>query len=344
MKRWLVGGIAAIAAVFASAAYAQTIPASADVKVGGFDFGSPETVTEGVDMPWGMNFLPNGDALFTQRDTAEILRVAPGGEPEVITQIDEAAPDGEGGLLGLAVSPTYQDDGLIYIYYTSDSDNRIAKLTLDNLEPEVILDGIPSASIHNGGRIQFGPDGKLYATTGDASNGDNSQDPDSLGGKILRINPDGSVPDDNPTAGSPVYTMGHRNVQGIAWAEDGEAYASEFGQDTWDEANHIVAGQNYGWPECEGPCDNPDYTEPIAWWATSEASPSGAAVVGDVLFIAAQQGQRLWMVPLGGGDPTHVLEGEYGRIRTVELGPDGYLWIATSNGGGGDSIVRFPPE
>lgn len=345
MKRpYLVTGIAVTsliaAGITASVARADTEPAQA-----GFDFSSPETVADGLELPWGMDFLPDGSALFAQRDTAEIKQVTPGGGVEVVATVDEARPGGEGGLLGLAVSPDYAEDEYVYVYYTTGEDNRVARLTLDNPAPEVIIDGIPRASIHNGGRLEFGPDGKLYATTGDAADGDNSQNPDSLGGKILRVNPDGSIPDDNPTAGSPVFTLGHRNVQGLAWTAEGQPYASELGQNTWDEVNKIEAGQNYGWPEVEGPGGEPQYVDPIVTWPTSEASPSGAAIVGDTMFVAALRGERLWLVPYAGGEPTAVLQGDegVGRIRTVEHGPDGYLWIATSNGSG-DRILRFPPE
>lgn len=341
MKRpWIA---VSIVTALVGAGVAGVASADSDTAEAGFDFGNGETVAEGLELPWGMDFLPDGSALFAQRDTAEIKQVKPGGEAEVVATLDEVQPNGEGGLLGLAVSPTYDEDKFVYVYYTTGEDNRVARLTLDNPAPEVIIDGIPRASIHNGGRLEFGPDGKLYATTGDASNGDNSQDPQNLGGKILRVNPDGSVPDDNPTEGSPVYTLGHRNVQGIAWTKEGQAFASELGQNTWDEVNKIEAGKNYGWPEVEGEGGEPEYVDPIVTWPTSEASPSGAEIVGDTMFVAALRGERLWLVPHGGGDPTAVLEGEVGRIRTVELGPDGYLWIATANGSD-DKILRYPPE
>ncbi|GAB4002369.1 hypothetical protein GCM10029992_40360 [Glycomyces albus] len=208
-----------------------------------------------------------------------------------------------------------------------------------------MLTGIPSALNHNGGRLEFGPDGMLYISTGDANDPANSQDLESLGGKILRIEPDGSVPEDNPFAGSPVYSSGHRNVQGMSWGSDGEMYASEFGQNTWDEFNHIEAGANYGWPEVEGEGGEPEYTDPLLTWTPAEASPSGVQIVDDVAYVAALRGERLWTVPVDGGEagePTAVLESEIGRIRTVELSPDGWLWVATSNGDGGDVLMRYP--
>lgn len=220
------------------------------------------------------------------------------------------------------------------------------RFTIDDFAPEPILTGIPSARNHDGGRLAFGPDGKLYISTGDAQDTANAQDLGSLAGKILRVEPDGSVPADNPFPGSPIYSYGHRNVQGLAWDSDGEMYASEFGQDTWDEFNHIEAGANYGWPVVEGDGDEPGFTDPLITWRPAEASPSGAEIVDDVAYVGALRGQRLWTVPVSGGEagePTAVLEGELGRIRTVEVAPDGWLWLTTSNGSGEDILVRYPP-
>ena len=310
-------------------------------SVGGFDFHDGEVLADGLDLPWGLDHLPDGSALVTQRDTAEILRVTPDRSVEVVSQIDEVVPGGEGGLLGLAVSPDYVTDGLIYVYYTGDEDNRVATVTLEDATPRPIITGIPKANIHNGGRVAFGPDGKLYVTTGDAADTDHSQDPGSLGGKILRLEPDGSIPADNPDPDSPVFSLGHRNVQGLAWTDDGVAYASELGQNAYDEVNLIEAGANYGWPIVEGR-GGEGYTDPLHTWTPVEASPSGAAVDSDTMFVAALRGACLWVVPLDGGEPQAVLAGEHGRLRTVEVGPDGWLWITTSNGGD-DRVMRYPP-
>jgi glucose/arabinose dehydrogenase len=220
------------------------------------------------------------------------------------------------------------------------------RFTLDRFEPEPIITGIPSALNHNGGRLSFGPDGKLYITTGDANDTANAQDLDSLGGKILRANADGTVPEDNPFEGSLVYTWGNRNVQGLSWDAEGGLYFSELGQNTWDELNYAEPGGNYGWPEVEGTGGEPEFVDPLVTWSTAEASPSGAEVVGDTMYVAALRGQRLWTVPVAGGEagePVAVLESELGRIRTVELGPDGWLWVTTSNGGGQDKVVRYRP-
>jgi hypothetical protein len=239
--------------------------------------------------------------------------------------------------------------------FTSSSDNRIVRFRLDTPQTQTpILTGLARASIHDGGRIAFGPDGMLYAGVGDAGNTANSQNPQSRNGKILRMRPDGSVPPDNPTAGSLVYSLGHRNVQGLAWDSAGRLYASEFGQNTWDEVNYIVPGGNYGWPTVEGRAGDPRFRDPIVQWTTAEASPSGAAVDGNTLLVAALRGTRLWLVPLtgngGAGTPTAQLQGQFGRLRTVAVAPDGYLWVATSNRDGrgtpaanDDRILRFAP-
>lgn len=316
-------------------------------------FGAPAAVAADIEVPWGLAFLPDGSALVAERPTGRILRVTPDGEQSEVMTVPDVADRGEGGLLGLAVSPTYATDGLVYAYLTTEEDNRIVRFTLDG-EPEVLLDGLTSNEIHNGGRIAFGPDGMLYAGVGDAGNTDNAQDPDSLNGKILRMAPDGSVPAGNPDPGSLVWTLGHRNVQGLAWDADGVMYGVEFGQSTFDEVNLIEPGANYGWPEVEGEGDTDGgrFTNPLVTWSTDEASPSGAAIAGDTLYVAALGGQRLWTIPITGpgtlGEPVAVLEGTYGRLRTVGIGPDGALWVTTSNTSrgrpqpGDDHVYRFP--
>ncbi|WP_033343833.1 PQQ-dependent sugar dehydrogenase [Catenuloplanes japonicus] len=330
-----------------AAAQADAVPLAE-----GFDFDAPSVVAQGLEVPWGLTWLPNGDALVAERMTARLLRLpAAGGTPVVAGVVPGVSPVGEAGLLGLAVSP----DEWVYAYLTSASDNRIVRFRLNATgTPETILTGIPRGSIHAGGRIAFGPDGKLYAGTGDAGNTANAQNPASLGGKILRLNPDGSVPADNPTPGSPVYTLGHRNVQGLAWDATGRLYASEFGQNTWDEVNLIRPGANYGWPTVEGIGGDARFTDPLVVWSTAEASPSGAAIAGSTLYVAALRGARLWTVPLTGsggvGTPVAELQSQFGRLRTVAVAPDGSLWTATSNRDGrgspipaDDRILRFPP-
>jgi glucose/arabinose dehydrogenase len=203
----------------------------------------------------------------------------------------------------------------------------------------LVVSGIPKSGVHNGGRLAFGPDGMLYVTTGDGSDGGSSQRPASLGGKILRVTPDGRPAPGNPDPRSPVWTSGHRNVQGIGWDAEGRMYASEFGQNTWDELNRILPGRNYGWPDVEGRGQATDarrgFTDPLVVWRTDEASPSGLAVGDDSIWLAALRGERLWRVPLRSdgsvGPPQALLQGRLGRLRTVEVEPDGSLLVLTSN-------------
>jgi glucose/arabinose dehydrogenase len=294
------------------------------------------TIATGLHVPWGIAFLPGGDALVAERTTGRILRIpAGGGKPRLAMRVPGVDVNaGEGGLLGLAVSPHYASDKLVYAYFTSDSDNRIVRFRLGG-ELRPILTGIRSGAIHDGGRIAFGPDGKLYAGVGETGDGALAQDRGALNGKILRMNPDGSVPSDNPFKGSLVWTWGHRNVQGLAWDRAGRLWASEFGQNTFDEINLIRKGRNYGWPVVEGKGDTQGrFTNPLVTWRTSDASPSGVAIIGSTLYVAALQGQCVWRIPLQGartGTPTRLLAGRYGRIRTVVAAPDETLWVATSN-------------
>ncbi|GGN11484.1 glucose/arabinose dehydrogenase [Actinoplanes campanulatus] len=321
------------------------------------DLNNPQVVASGLTVPWGLDFLPDGSALVTERNTARVLRVRPGSAPATVTTIAGVSPTGEAGLLGLAVSPAFEQDNLVYVYFTSATDNRIARFRLDApATPQVILSGLAKASIHDGGRIAFGPDGMLYATVGDAGVTSNAQNQQSRNGKILRMRPDGGVPTTgNPFPNSLVYSLGHRNPQGLAWDPQGRLYAAEFGQNTWDEVNLIVAGGNYGWPTVEGNSNDTRFRNPIVVWSTAQASPSGATIDGQTLYVAALRGQRLWSVPLNGtggaGTPSALLQGQYGRLRTVERAPDGALWVTTSNRDGrgtpaatDDRILRFPPR
>lgn len=322
------------------------------------------TVTDGLAAPWALDFLPDGSALVTERDSGRILQIAADGT-ETEVGVIEADGENEGGLLGIAVSPAFAEDQLVYAYFSTADDNRVVRFPIDDVDAaEVVIDGIPVGPIHNGGRLAFGPDGLLYIATGDASSDPDTtpaQDPASLAGKILRLTADGEVPADNPIAGSPVYSLGHRNVQGLAWDATGRLFASELGQNTTDELNLIQAGANYGWAEVEGPGGAPDFVDPVATWTVEEASPSGIAVLqagaipqfeGDVL-VAALRGQRLWRVDL---DAAGAVAGQdvaldgVGRLRAVEQAPDGSLWILTSNCDGrgecpdtGDQILRLGP-
>lgn len=284
---------------------------------------------------------------MTERSSGRISKIPKkGGEAKTVMTVPGVDPNaGEGGLLGLAISPDYRDDKLVYAYLTTNSDNRIVRFQLGE-DPNPILTGIDRATTHNGGRIEFGPDGMLYAGVGDAQDLSSPQDKGSLNGKILRMRPNGSVPDDNPFEGSRVWSLGHRNVQGLAWDRDGRLWATEFGQNQFDEVNLIKPGRNYGWPEVEGKGGTQDgkFNNPKVVWRPFESSPSGAAIRGRKLYVAALRGERLWEVPLRGNKakkPKPTLRGAYGRIRTVEVAPDRSLWIATSNGGGSDRIIRI---
>ncbi|HEU0102952.1 MAG TPA: PQQ-dependent sugar dehydrogenase [Mycobacteriales bacterium] len=315
--------------------------------------GAPQVLASGLEAPWGLAFLPGGDALVSERDTARLLRIpAAGGTPVEVGRIADARPAGEGGLLGLAVSPSYDTDGLVFAYVTTADDNRIVRLRLGE-PPAPVLTGIPKGRIHNGGRLAFGPDGALYAGTGDTGNTAFAQDARSLGGKILRMTPDGRPV---PGAASVVFSTGHRNVQGLAFDDAGRLWATEFGQNRFDEVNQVNEGDNGGWPAVEGAgTGGGRYAAPEVTWTTDEASPSGVAVLGDALYVAALQGRRLWQVPLDGsggtGRPAALLEGDFGRLRTAVTAPDGSLWVTTSNRDGrgdpaasDDRVLRLAPS
>jgi glucose/arabinose dehydrogenase len=351
--RRTIAACSTLAALTVGAALVATSPPAAALEP---DLANPQTVATGLTVPWGLGFLPDGSALVAERNNGRVLRVRPGAAPATVTTIPGVAATGEAGLLGLAVSPTFTQDNLVYVYFTAAGDNRITRFRLDTPQTQqVVLSGLAKASIHDGGRIAFGPDGMLYAAVGDAAVTSNAQNQQSLNGKILRMRPDGGVPaTGNPFPGSLVYSLGHRNPQGLAWDAQGRLYASEFGQNTWDEVNQIVAGANYGWPTVEGRGNDPRFRDPIVVWSTAEASPSGATIDNQTLYVAALRGQRLWSVPLdgagGAGTPVALLQGRYGRLRTVERAPDGALWVTTSNRDGrgtpatdDDRILRFPP-
>jgi glucose/arabinose dehydrogenase len=300
--------------------------------------GVPTDVVTGLASPWSILRVTDDVTLISQRDDGQILRLEDG-ELTSIGTVPGVVHDGEGGLLGLAFLP--REDGIwLYAYFTAANDNRIVRMPYDVTagaglgEPRLILAGIAKAGNHDGGRIAFGPDQMLYATVGDAGVPDLAQDPASLNGKILRMTPEGDVPDDNPTAGSFVYSMGHRNPQGLAWDHDGQLWAAEFGQNTWDEFNRIDPGANYGWPIVEGVVADERFIAPVAQWATSEASPSGLAYVDGTFFLAALKGQRVWAIYIaadGTASATPWFVGEFGRIRDVAAGPDGTLWFLTNN-------------
>ncbi|MEU9227100.1 PQQ-dependent sugar dehydrogenase [Streptomyces massasporeus] len=315
----------------------ETPPAKGSVKV-------VRTVAEGLDSPWGLAPLPGGGLLVSSRDDGTIVRVdEKTGKKTEIGEVPGVSAAGEGGLLGIALSPDYASDHMVYAYFTSASDNRIVRMIYDEQKPageqlgapDTVYKGIPKGFIHNGGRIGFGPDKMLYVGTGESGDTGLSQDKDSVGGKILRLTPEGEPAPGNPFPDSPVYSYGHRNVQGLAWDGRQRLFASEFGQDTWDELNAIKPGDNYGWPEAEGRSGDKQFHNPIDQWTTAEASPSGIAYAEGSIWMAGLRGKRLWRIPLNGtqasAEPQAFLEGEYGRLRTVVSAGGDRLWLVTSN-------------
>ncbi|KRE84551.1 glucose sorbosone dehydrogenase [Arthrobacter sp. Soil764] len=294
-----------------------------------------------LDIPWAAVFLPDGTAIISERETA-LLKAVRDGKAATLGKVPDVVPAGEGGLLGLALSPHFDEDHLLYAYLTAREDNRVVRLTVQGDadgslalgQPQVVLSGIPKASTHNGGRIRFGPDGFLYVGTGDAQRREQPQDPRALGGKILRLTPDGSPAPGNPF-GNAVYSLGHRNVQGLAWDGAGRLWASEFGPDVDDELNLILPGANYGWPLVTGAPHRAEFQDAkVVWPSTRDSSPSGLEIAGGVAYLGALRGERFWAVPLQGteaGNPVAYFTGEYGRIRDVIRTPEGGLWLLTNN-------------
>ncbi len=301
--------------------------------------GPPEvigTIASNLEVPWGVAFLPDGSALVTERDSGRVLRIKDRTVKQV-GRIEEARPNAEAGLLGVAVSPTFADDHEVFFYASTERDNRVLRTTFEDgrlgpLTP--ILTGIPVAVNHDGGRLVFGPDQMLYVSTGESGRPELAQDRSSLGGKILRITRTGKPAPGNPDPSSPIWTLGHRNVQGLAFDDHGNLWASEFGQSTFDELNLIVKGRNYGWPKVEGKGGGAGFQDPQVTWATSEASPSGLAFLDGRLWLGALRGQRIWRIDVNGDKASAeqgFFVGKYGRLRTVVAAPDGNLWVTTSN-------------
>lgn len=295
-------------------------------------------ITTNLTSPWGLAFLPDGSALVSERDTGRIKRVpAGGGKAVAVGQVSGVQPSGEAGLLGLAV-PSGANPGFIFAYYTSATDNRVVRIEWDGSrlgKQRPILTGIPKASIHDGGRLLVGAGDTLFVATGETGNPSLAQQRSSLAGKVLHITFDGKPAPGNPFAGSPVYTLGHRNVQGLALDSQGRVWASEFGEKDVDELNLLKPGGNYGWPVHEGAAKDSDYIDPVVQWSpTYTASPSGIAIVNNVAYIASLRGETLWRVALTGankGKAVKVKIGNKGRLRTVAAAPDGSLWLVTSN-------------
>ena len=309
-------------------------------------------LAQGLKVPWGMAFLPSGDALVTERVTARVHRVSRHGGRRVVGRIagvDTGADQGEGGLLSCVLSPSFASNRHVFFYLTSGTDNRVIRMTYADgglSERTLILGDISRGEqTHDGGGLGFGPDGHLFISTGDARNDSLAQDLRSLNGKILRLNEDGSIPADNPFGGdSPIWTYGHRNVQGFDWDGSGRMWATEFGENTRDELNVIVPGDDYGWPTVEGGDGPGGFHDPfVTWRPTSSCSPSGLMVAGHRAWVGALAGRSLYSVRLDGpraGHKVRWFHGRFGRIRTVKRAPDGSVWITTSNRDGRGFPVR----
>jgi len=297
--------------------------------------GKPEAddIVTGLTSPWGLVSLKDGSILVSERDTGKIKHIR-GDDARTVATLSAVRPGGEGGLLGLAAA---QDEKTVFAYHTAADDNRIVTMSWNGRDlgdPEPILTGIPSGFRHNGGRLVVGPDGYLYVGTGEIGDEELAQDKDSLAGKILRVTLTGKPAPDNPFDNE-VYSYGHRNVQGLAFDDEGRLWASEFGDQTWDELNLITKGGNYGWPEAEGSAKIDGLVNPKVVWKTSEASPSGLAYWQGQLWMAALRGEQLWEIPLDGtdaGEPVSHFEGDYGRLRSVTVASGGQsLLLSASN-------------
>ncbi|QIK68161.1 PQQ-dependent sugar dehydrogenase [Nocardioides sp. HDW12B] len=340
-RRTLLTTTAGAAAVTAAGSLLGAAPAVAAPRRGA-------VLARGLDIPWGLTFLPNGDALVTERENARVSRVRRGGGLVSVGRIegvDLSDDAGEGGLLGCVVSPTFREDREVFFYLTTPTDNRVIAMRFVGgglQDRRTVLAGIPRARTHNGGRLAFGPDGLLYATTGDTREPSTSQNTSSLAGKILRMQRDGSPAAGNPF-GNQVWSYGHRNVQGVAWDADGRMWATEFGEQRTDELNRIRSGGNYGWPGTEGRGGPAGTIDPFVTWSlTGTCSPSGLAVARGRAWVGALAGQSLYSVVLAGPDEGRIrrhFRGDVGRIRTVVTAPDGSLWITTANGGN-DRVIR----
>lgn len=309
-----------------------------------------EVLVENLDTPWAIDFLPDGSMIFTERSGK--VSILSKDELKVVGNI-AVSERSESGLLGIAVDPEFIENRFVYLYYTHEKGNRVSRFVLNKiLEDEfILLDNIPSARFHDGGRIKFGLDGKLYITTGDATIPSSAQDINSLAGKILRMNKNGAIPDDNPF-GNYAYSYGHRNPQGIVWHPiSGDLYASEHGPTRNDEVNIIVKGRNYGWPyvECNEISDT--YINPIRCYAEFTLAPSGIAFYKNDLYVAGLRGTQLRRIVFDEDYKTIISEEELfndlGRIREV-VEHNGYLYIATSNKDGrgiprlnDDKIIRI---
>ncbi|WMJ86019.1 PQQ-dependent sugar dehydrogenase [Anaerocolumna sp. MB42-C2] len=329
-----------------------------------------EVIAENLQVPWAVDISEDGRLFFTERNGK--LRVIENGtlntEP-VYTFGPPFVSTGEGGLLGLALDRDFLINGAIYLMYTYEDGgklySRVVRLSIvNNLASgeEIILDRIPAGQVHNGGRLKIGPDGYLYITVGDGGDRDLAQDMNSLAGKILRIGTDGSIPSDNPYPDSPVYALGFRNPQGLAWNDRNMLYVSEHGETAHDEINIIQPGGNYGWPFVTGEevIQGYDIIKPVIQSGNDTWAPSGIAFVSagprkGQLFVSTLRGSVLLAVTLdeSGTQAVQVerlLQGRYGRLREAYQAKDGSMYLTTSNtdgrglvSPGDDKILRLLP-
>lgn len=316
-----------------------------------------EVVAQNLNIPWELVFISDGEILITERPGTLLIF-----KDNKKIQIESVKPIGEGGLLGMAIHPNFKNNRYIYLYLTSQTGsqttNQVDRYALDGnslKDRRMIFAGIRGAANHDGGRIAFGPDGLLYITVGDAQNENNSQDTNSLNGKILRIKDNGSIPTDNPF-GNAVYSYGHRNPQGLAWDDKGQLWATEHGRSGalsgLDELNLIEKGKNYGWPNFEGDKTQQGMTAPVTHSGpTTTWAPSGALYFNGSIFFAGLRGQSLYQYDIEGKTIKAHFAKEFGRLRTVVLGPDNYFYILTNNtdgrgtpGEGDDKLIKVDSE
>jgi glucose/arabinose dehydrogenase len=323
-----------------------------------------EVIAEGLEIPWDIAFLPEGSMLVTER-TGQVVEIAPDGTKHEIP-VPGVKQGGEGGLLGLTLHPDFEVNRYVYLYMSSPSTsgetkNRVVRYIFKNdtlTENRVIIENIPGAIYHDGGRMEFGPDDRLYITTGDATTAAIAQSLQSLGGKILRLHDDGVVPSDNPFS-SAVYSLGHRNPQGLAWDSAGRLWETEHGRSGatsgLDEINLIEKGKNYGWPDIEGDKTRTGMVQPVRHSGANDTwAPASLVYLNGSLFFGGLRGEALYEAVLDGPKIVEFKEhfkNEFGRIRTVRVGPDNMLYITTSNTDGrgtpqtgDDKIILINPK
>ena len=298
-----------------------------------------QVIAERLDTPWSLVFLPDGAILVTERP-GSIRMIDPAGKllDEPIARLDNVEEIGEGGLLGICLHPQFTENNFIYLYYTysatsENTFNRVSRFTLTNhslSDEQIIVNSIPGARNHNGGRIAFGPDGYLYITTGDAAEPSLAQDTASLAGKILRVTDSGQPAPGNPF-NSVVYSYGHRNPQGLAWDDNDQLWSTEHGNNTTDELNRITVGSNYGWPTIQGDQSQNGMQSPVMHSGSATWAPSGLAYWQNRLFFAGLRGQALYEFSGANSQLASHFSGQFGRLREAKVGPDGYLYLLTSN-------------